>query len=562
MAHRSPNCPNQIVLFEELLQERVEHKPHAARFFMYLANVLDLRYYASLSMGAPRYSRRELTAVILYAMYHGHYAAQKIQQFAEDSIGAQWILSGMRMPSYKTVERTIDALFEEVDHLFIQIIGICDGLFLVGWKRMYIDGTKIQANASKHKAMSYERLTKKIDNQSINIESLFETMKPYISSLEQVPDDKLNACIHDQAQLVNHILRQQHERELRKKEQQVFNLDLDEAEKTQGLNLEETLKASSMLLNNVPSETFNQVVNVLNDIAITSDRLNTMEQAKTALEQRWKEEKGNKKIPPEKQINFTDADSNIMMTKHHGVQQCYNNFAWVDDKTHIILGTHTGNSASDQLELQPTLLDAQNMCGSLEGMQAGADAGFFSAENIRFMKDKGIDFYVSYPELKSPFGKDKFDYDPASDTYTCPEGSTLGRKKIKKSGKIGEYSNLEACQKCPLSAQCTKATDGIRRIERHLEDDSLREDAKAKANSEKGKEILRQRKSVPEPVWGNIQTQDGWKQMHMRGKKNASREFKLHCVMHNIRKIVKLYLNSLSYQQVVQEKENSLRYPA
>ncbi|WP_176447889.1 hypothetical protein [Lentibacillus sp. CBA3610] len=81
------------------------------RFFSYLAEELDLTYYERLRMGAPPYTRRIVTAVIFYAMYHGHYAAQKICRFAEDSIGAQWILSGMRMPSYKTSRTTIDALF-------------------------------------------------------------------------------------------------------------------------------------------------------------------------------------------------------------------------------------------------------------------------------------------------------------------------------------------------------------------------------------------------------------------------------------------------------------------
>jgi transposase len=561
MAQRRPDSPNQVVFFQELLQEKIEYKPHAARFFLYLANELELTYYAPLSMGSPRYARRILTAVILYAMYHGYYAAQKICRFAEDSIGAQWILSGMRMPSYKTVERTIDALLEEVDRLFIQIIGICDGLSLIGWQRMYIDGTKVQANASKHKAMSYEHLTKKIDQQTNNLEALYESMKPYIDEVEQMRDDDLRACIHDQAQLVNRILRQQHEKDLRNQEQQVFNLDFEENDNNRGLD-EESLRASSPLLNDVPTESFGQAVNVLNDIAITDDRLHTMEQAKATLEQKWKEANGNKKIPAGKQINFTDADSSIMMTKHHGVQQCYNNLAWVDAKAHIILGTHTGNNASDQLELQPTLTDAQNMCGSLEGMQAGADAGFFSAGNIGFMKDKGIDFYASYPVAKSPFAKDKFMYDPASDTYSCPQGHTLTRQKTKKSGRVGEYSNQEACLSCPLSGQCTKAQDGIRKIERDMENDPLREEAKAKANSGEGKEILRQRKSVPEPVWGNIQVQDSWKQMHGRGMDNASREFKLHCVMHNIRKILKVYLNSRSYQQIVHGQEHTLRSTA
>lgn len=561
MAQRSPDSPNQIVLFQELLQEKIENKPHAARFFLYLANELDLTYYAPLSMGAPRYARRVLTAVILYAMYHGHYASHKIYQFAEDSIGAQWILSGMRMPSYKTVERTIDALLDEVDRLFIQIIGICDGLSLIGWQRMYIDGTKVQANASKHKAMSYGRLTKKIDCQTDDMQALYESLKPYIKEAEQMSDDDLKTCIHEQAQLVNHILRQQHQKELRDMEQQVFNLDFEVKEENQGID-EESLKSSSPLLNDVVPESFDQAVNVLNDIAITYDRLDTMKRKKATLEQKWEEENGNKKIPANKQINFTDADSNIMMTKHHGVQQCYNNNAWVDARAHIILGTHTSNNASDQLELKPTLEDAEKMCGSLDGMQAGADAGYFSAENIRFMKGKGIDFYTSYPVAKNPFAKDKFVYDASADTYTCPEGNALMQLKTKKSGQVGVYSNQEACLSCPFSAQCTKAKDGVRKIERDMENDRLRQEAKEKADSEEGKEILRQRKSVPEPVWGNIQVQDGWKQMHGRGVDNASREFKLHCVMHNIRKIVKVYMNSLAYQASVHEEENFLRNTA
>lgn len=462
-------------------------------------------------MGAPPYARRILTAVILYAMYHGHYAAQKICRFAEDSIGAQWILSGMSMPSYKTVERTIDALLNEVDRLFFQIIGICEGLSLIARQRMYIDGTKVKANASKHKAMSYERLIKNINRQTNDMEALYESIKPYIDEVEQMSDNELKACIQEQAQQVNNILRKQHQKQLQEKEQQVFNLDFEKAEKNQGIN-EEVLKASSTLLNDVPAESFEQTVDILNDIAFTHDRLCTMEQAKTTLEEKWKEEHGNKKIPAEKQINFTDADSSIMVTKHHGVQQCYNHFAWVDDKAHIILGTHTSNNSSDQLGLQPTLEHAESMCGSLKGVQAGADAGFFSAGNIAFMEGKEIDFYASYPMAKNQFAKDKFVYDSESDTYTCPEGYTLTHQKIKKSGKIGEYSNKEACLSCPLSAQCTKAKDGIRKIDRDMENDRIREEAKIKSDSE--------------------------------------------CVMHNIRKILKVYFNSLSYQEIIHSKDS------
>ncbi len=61
-----------------------------------------------------------------------------------------------------------------------------------------------------------------------------------------------------------------------------------------------------------------------------------------------------------------------------------------------------------------------------------------------------------------------------------------------------------------------------------MENDRIREEAKEKANSEEGREILRLKKSIPEPVWGNIQIQDGLIQMHFRGLEIASLEFKLH----------------------------------
>ncbi|QKY68739.1 transposase [Lentibacillus sp. CBA3610] len=253
------------------------------------------------------------------------------------------------------------------------------------------------------------------------------------------------------------LLRKQHQSELQQKEQQVFNLDseVEETETKHGYD-EEVLKSSCPVLNDVPAESFELTVDVLNDVAFTQDQIHTMEQAKTTLEQKWQEENGNKKIPPGKQINFTDPDSSIMLTKHHGVQQCYNHLAWVDVKAHIILGAHTSNNASDQLGLQPTLEHAEKMCGSLKDIQAGADAGFFSANNIAFMRRKGTDFYASYAVAKSPYAKDKFAYDAQSDTYTCPEGQMLSRQKTKKSGKIGEYSNKRSLPVLPASPHCTK----------------------------------------------------------------------------------------------------------
>ncbi|QKY68434.1 hypothetical protein [Lentibacillus sp. CBA3610] len=77
MAQRNPDAPNQIVLFQELLQDKIEHKPHACPFFSYLAEELDLTYYERYEMGAPPYTAVIVTAVIFLRHVPWTYAAQK-----------------------------------------------------------------------------------------------------------------------------------------------------------------------------------------------------------------------------------------------------------------------------------------------------------------------------------------------------------------------------------------------------------------------------------------------------------------------------------------------------
>lgn len=556
MSQRVPQIKNQTYVFPELLEDRVENKPHAARFFLYLSNVLDLNLYKRKNTGTPPYNRPTLMAVILYSMYRGYFSTTGIIEFVKDSIGSQWILNGMKMPTYKTVERTINSLLNEIDEFFTQILSLCEKLSLIGEKRIYIDGVKIKANASKHKAMSYEHLTKKTKKGMDELKLLFTALKDSIEGFDNISDEEIENIISDEAEQVHNYLQYKHQESLISKAEQVFNLDSEELKEGDKIDYN-CLNDKSEILKNISPEKYDETLEKLNNIAFVSKKVNRMKDAKEELEYKWKKENGDKKIPEKKQINFTDSDSCIMVTKHQGVQQCYNHFAFVDDKANIILGTHTSNNSSDQLGLIPTIENTEKLYGSLRGFQLGADAGFFSADNILYTEEKGIDFYASYPESKSSYAKDKFKYDSETDTYTCPEGNILTMQKKINDGKICQYSNKEACALCKNLSNCTKAKDGVRKIERDMKNDVVREKSKDKAKSKEGKEILRIRKSIPEPVWGNIKIQNGLTQMHYRGIDKASLEFKLHCTMHNIRKILKVYFNSLSFQKTIHKTEIS-----
>ena len=122
-------------------------------------------------------------------------------------------------------------------------------------------------------------------------------------------------------------------------------------------------------------------------------------------------------------------------------------------------------------------------------------------------------------------------------------------EKQTEDGKKYLYSIERACVSCKNSGECIKENDGVRRIEMDIENDSVREKAKEKAKSEEGREILRLCKTIPEPVWGNIKVQDGFAQMHYRGEEKDSLEFRLHCIIQNIKKLLKVYFHSTSWQE-------------
>ena len=369
MSRRTPEVRNQQIFLSELIAQRVESGPHAARFFLYLAEILDLKLYKIFYIGSPRYNRPTLVAVILYAMYNGYYESKSIEQFVGDSIGAQWILNGMKMPSYKTVGRTINCLLEELDQIFEQILTLCEEQDLIGKKRIYIDGVKVQANASKHKAMSYKYMGEKIKRGKEDLKELFTALKDVMNGLEKLTEEEIQDIVLDDADKVHKGLQKIHQKNLETRQEQIFNRNFEEtirqsqpeSENTEEKRDIEEIKRELKTIKNIETEKHDEVIETLNNVAFINKRVSRMEEAKAELEDNWKAKNGNKEIPEKQQINFTDSDSCIMQTKHHGVQQCYNNFALVDDKANIILGTYTSNNSSDQLGLIPCIENTEKI---------------------------------------------------------------------------------------------------------------------------------------------------------------------------------------------------------
>ncbi|MFW6026103.1 MAG: IS1182 family transposase [Candidatus Woesearchaeota archaeon] len=540
MSCRRPHH-DQELLFYQTVDEKVKKSPHAARFFKYIADHLYIPFYKQKQEGTPPFDRPTMVALILFGFFKGNFSRDAIVDMHKDSLGANWLLKGMTIPAGRTVGRIIKDIMDNIDLIFMQIYDLCLNFNLIGGERAFIDGTKSKANASKHKAMSYKRLEKKVKKNKETIKDLINDFVGYLDNYKELKDDEFKNLITSAAKDVHKKAKALHQKQLNTKKEVIFSGQKNTSKKEPEVHKNQQ-KFFEMINDD---ENIDEVKEALNDIGFKLSRQENMENAKQELETVWKEENGSKEpVPDDKQINFTDSESKIMPTKHHGIQQCYNNFAMVDEKANIIIGAYTSNTPNDKQALIPTIEDAKNCFGPLNGVELGVDCGFYSADNIEYCKKEEIDYFFSIPESESAYGKDKFEYDEKNDVYICPEGNKLYPPERKhKDAKTRCYKTSD-CLDCPVGNKCTKAKDGIRKIIRNLKKDPIQEQAEQKSNTKKGKEILKQRKSVSEPVWGNMRRKDNLIQLHYRGLDNAGKEFKLRAIMQNLRKLFKVFANN------------------
>src|SRR5208337_1535918 len=139
-------------------------KDHLARFVLNLVvEELDLeeieRVYR-VDRGQPPYDPAMMTALLLYAYCNGVYSSRRIAKAARERVDFMSIV-GLDAPDFRTVSDFRKRHLKALAGLFAQVLKLCDRAGLTKLGHVALDGTKIKANASKHKAMSYERMAKR-----------------------------------------------------------------------------------------------------------------------------------------------------------------------------------------------------------------------------------------------------------------------------------------------------------------------------------------------------------------------------------------------------------------
>jgi transposase len=309
---------------------------HLARFVSDLVDDLDLTAiedtYAE-ERGYPPYHPRMMVTVLLYAYCTGTYSSRKIAARLEDSVAFRF-LAAENQPDFRTISDFRQRHSAALAALFIQVLRVCRQAGLVKLGRVAIDGTRMKANASKHKAMSYGRMGEKE------------------AALQQEIADLLR-----RAAQVDRDEDAQHGPDRRGDE-----LPAELARRESRLQKIREAKAA-------------------------------LEAEARAPAGRAGKDPTQAQPAPKAQRNFTDPESKIQKTAD-GFIQGYNAQAAVDATAQVIVAHDVTPMAADVGQLVP-LVTAVSRTLRQRPRQVLADAGYCSEENLQALERTGIDAYIA-----------------------------------------------------------------------------------------------------------------------------------------------------------------------
>ena len=345
---------------------------HLAYFIIDLMDHLDLSEihasYGGDGRGQPPYNPAMMTALVLYAYCVGKPSSRKIERATHEDVGFR-VIAANQHPDHDSICAFRKRHLKALSGLFFQVLKLCRESGLVKLGHVALDGTKVRANASKHKAMSYKRMKAKEDELERQVRELFELA------------ERVDA--EEDAKYGKGVRGDELPEELRHRESRLKKI----REAKASLEAEARAKAEA---------------------AKRAAKQKIAEREKKAAEIGRKPRGRKPKVPdPEQakaedksQRNFTDPDSRIMKDGATGsFEQCYNGQAAVDDKCQVIVASRLTQAPNDKEQIEPMLEEMEKSSGSLPE-RLTADAGYFSEDNVRLLENSDIDGFVAVEKQK------------------------------------------------------------------------------------------------------------------------------------------------------------------
>ena len=310
---------------------------------------------AKARSGQPGYHPKMMVALLLYAYCLGTPSSRKIARLCERDAGYR-VVAAYQTPDFRTISEFRRIHLEALKTLFVQVLALAQKAGLVRLGQVALDGTKVKANASKHKAMSYERMCAKEAEYAKKVEELLKGAEE-----ADAAEDRKHGADRRGDELPEELRFQ--ENRLKK---------IREAKKA----LEEEAKAKARAEGKLDAE----------------DRPIPPASGKAP------------KTPPgtpdpKAQKNFTDPESRIMKTGNGSFEQAYNCQAAVEGSHQIILAAQVTQEANDKRQVVPMMKQVEKNLGE-KPQAALADNGYYSEANVTWLRTEGIDDYLCPDRLK------------------------------------------------------------------------------------------------------------------------------------------------------------------
>lgn len=405
--------PEQVYLLPPRIDEWLP-EGHLAYFIRDVVQQLDLRaIYEKVGGeegGRPAYDPRMMVGLLLYAYSVGTVSSRKIERGTYESVPFR-VLAADQHPDHDTIASFRKRHLQALAELFKQVLRMCQKAGLVKLGHVALDSTKVRANASKHKAMSYERMLKSEKELEVEIAQLLK-----------------RAQAQDQAE------------------------DGDDGGAGDDLPSELRFKRSRLAR--------------IRDAKEALER-EARERAQEAAAEKGRGEggpgKGGKEpleaMPEAKaQRNFTDGDSRIMLDNStKSFQQCYNCQAAVDEKAQVIVAAEVTQEANDKHQLEVMSQQIKNNNGGRMPRALSADNGYFTSEHIEAVEKK-TDLYVATGKVKKGEAEAAIRGRPPAGLSTKDQ---MARKLRTKAGRVLYSKRKEIVE--PVFGQ-TKEARGFRRF--------------------------------------------------------------------------------------------------
>jgi len=360
--------PNQSTLMPPSLHDWLP-KGHLAYFVRETVEALDLSAildtYDNSRGGYPAYHPLMMTQLLAYGYCVGVRSSRKIERATHESVPFR-VLAANQHPDHDTISEFRRRHAAALGGLFKQVLDMCREQGMAKLGNVAIDGTKVRANASKHKAMSYGRMKKKRDE-------LDEIVKGWLDEAERIDaeedklygkgkrGDELPEKFRDPKTRRANIEKALRELEARKKaEAEKKRAEIAEKEEKKRQKERETGRKQPGRKTNPPSEE-------------PDDKM---------------------------QYNFTDPESRIMKMGSTGsFEQCYNAQVAVDADTQVIVAADVTQQANDKKQLTPMVEQVEENTGELPE-KVSVDNGYYSNDNVEAMEEKDVDAYIAAGKMK------------------------------------------------------------------------------------------------------------------------------------------------------------------